>query len=274
MKGSAGSRLPRALRRTVLVAILVAPAPAAVVRAEDAVLTVGVSRTMEDVILPGPELVAKPLSPDSSFVLRITATFAHGTDFRYSFEYYALEPGVYDLTSYLVPRDGSTPGGTRPPLPEIPVEVRSLLAPGQVTPSTPGGRELPEVGGYRDLLLVAGVVWVAVLVLLFVWRRRRLLSQEQAAPVVTLAERLRPLVEKAMRGELPREEHAQLERTLLAFWRDRLGLVDMDAAEAIREMKRHEEAGQLLRELERWLHRPGHAGEVDVAALLRPYAES
>jgi hypothetical protein len=230
--------------------------------------TVGVNRTLESVILPGPELVVKPLKHDSKLVLRITATFVHGTDFRYDFEYYALESGSFDLASYLVSKDG-TP--TR--LPEVIVEVRSLLEPGQVTPNTLVEGAVPDVGGYRNLLIVGSVVWVIVLGLLFFWRRRRAATGEEEAHVVTLAERLRPLVEKAIRGELPPARHAELERTLLAFWRDRLGLADTNAADAILEMKRHEEAGRLLRELERWLHRPGTAGEVDVTSLLQPYTE-
>lgn len=240
----------------------------AAVAAED-IPSVGVSRTLQGVVLPGSELVVKPLREDSPFVLRITATFPHGTDSRYDFEFYGLEPGTYDLASYLVPRDGKARR-----LPEVLVAVRSLLPPGQVTPNGLEKGEVPDVGGYRSLLIVGGVVWALGLGLLLFWRRRRVAPGAEGTRVVTLAERLRPLVERALEGELPRERHAELERMLLAFWRERLDLVEMDAARAILQMKRHEEAGRLLRELERWLHRPGTAGEVDVTALLEPYAES
>ena len=38
-------------------------------------------------------------------------------------------------------------------------------------------------------------------------------------------------------------------------------------------LREHDEAGGLLKQLEIWLHRPGNAGEVDLAALLKPYQD-
>jgi hypothetical protein len=90
----------------------------------------------------------------------------------------------------------------------------------------------------------------------------------------TLAEQLRPLVERAQAGTLSTPERAELERMLLAFWGRRLGLTDVDPREAMAQMRQHPEAGRLIEQLELWLHRPGTADEVDVAALLAPYRES
>jgi hypothetical protein len=97
-------------------------------------------------------------------------------------------------------------------------------------------------------------------------------DEGEAAPL-TLADRLRPLVEDARTGELSTERRAELERLLLAHWRERRDLAGVDAADAVIRLRRDEEAGPLLRQLEEWLHRPGGSGahEVDVAALLEPY---
>jgi hypothetical protein len=78
-------------------------------------------------------------------------------------------------------------------------------------------------------------------------------------------------VESALAGNLSRAQQAELERTLLAFWRRRLNLDQTKAAEAMAALRSHPEAGALLGQLEAWLHRPGGAGEVDVNALLKPY---
>ncbi len=237
--------------------------------ADEKAATIGVSRSLQSVVLPAPELVVKPLDTNSPLVLRITATFPHGTSFRYDFEYYALETGSFNLSDYLVAKDG-----TEVELPELRVEVTSLLEPGQVTPNTLEQGDVPDVGGYTALLIGGCVAWVVGLGFLIFWRRKKVVSEETDAREITLAERLRPLVEDVIRGELPRERLAELERTLFAYWRDRLGLGETDAADAIREMRSHPEAGALLRELEQWLHRPpGSAGEVDVNALLKPYSE-
>ena len=74
-----------------------------------------------------------------------------------------------------------------------------------------------------------------------------------------------------MAGQLDEEGRAELELTLIAFWRRRLGLGDLGTLEALAQLKQHEEAGPLIRRLEEWLHRPGQAQVVDVDDLLTPY---
>ncbi len=64
---------------------------------------------------------------------------------------------------------------------------------------------------------------------------------------------------------------AELEMMLVAFWRKKLQLEDRDAAAVIPELRRHEEAGPLLSQLEVWLHRPATGDEVNVEELLNPY---
>jgi hypothetical protein len=88
---------------------------------------------------------------------------------------------------------------------------------------------------------------------------------------VTAADRLRPLVARAMTGTLSPGQQAELERTLLAFWRQRLGLENEKAPEALAKLRRHPEAGVLLNQLELWLHRPGTAQQLDLGKPLWPY---
>jgi hypothetical protein len=66
-------------------------------------------------------------------------------------------------------------------------------------------------------------------------------------------------------------QQARLEMLLLTYWRQKLQLAELPPDKALRQMRKHEAAGKLLRELESWLHaRPG-TQQVDVAALLEPY---
>jgi hypothetical protein len=60
---------------------------------------------------------------------------------------------------------------------------------------------------------------------------------------------------------------------LLWYWRERLELSQSSPGDAIGELRRHPHAGELLRALEEWLHRPpGHTTpESEIAALLEPY---
>ena len=79
------------------------------------------------------------------------------------------------------------------------------------------------------------------------------------------------MIRAALEGELDENQKGELERMLLAYWRRRLDLFDLKPADAIAQLREHEEAGQLLRQLEFWLHAPGTAESVDIGKLLKPY---
>ncbi len=92
-------------------------------------------------------------------------------------------------------------------------------------------------------------------------------------PAPPLADRLRPLVEQAAQGTLTRDGQAQLERMLLNYWRQRLGLQETGLLDSVTRLRQHPEAGTLLRELENWLHRPTGSVKVDVESILAPYRD-
>ena len=234
--------------------------------------TVGMPAVIHDLVLPAPELEAAPRRPEDLVVVRILATYPHGTAFRYDLEFWGQEAGEHDLADYLRPKPGA--GGAAPvALPPVLVEVRTLLPPGQVQPHDPAPGEVPALGGYRALGIAAGVLWLAgIVAILFVGRAKRR-AEEQSARPPTLAERLRPLVERALGGELTRTDRAALELGLVAYWRQRLGLEEESPAAALAQMREHGEAGPLLTSLEEWLHDPAPAREVDLTTLLAPYRD-
>jgi hypothetical protein len=234
--------------------------------------TVGMPAKIEQLVLPGPELEVKPLEDRRApVVVRITGVYPHGTAFRYDLVYYALEPGNYDLKNFLRRKDGAALGD----VPAIPVRVDPVLPPGQIEPNALALARSPSLGGYRLLLAFGGSLWCAGLAaILLLGRHKKSQAEAQASRPITLADRLRPLVDAALAGTLSEGQHAELERFLIGYWRKRLKLDHVSPAEAIRLMRQHEEAGALLRNLEEWLHKPGARAEAaEIAALLRPYQE-
>jgi hypothetical protein len=233
--------------------------------------TVGMPARIEQLVLPGPELEAKPIdNRKARIVLRVINAYPHGTAFRYDLSYYGLVPGKFDLKDYLQRKDSSSTAD----LPSIPVTIEALLPPGQIAPHSLEARPAPWLGGYRIALIAGGVFWVlGLLAILFLGRRRKGELTTANERAVTLADRLRPLVEKAMAGRLSQAERASLERILLAYWRRRLSLAEQKPAEAFALLRQHPEAGPLLEQLEAWLHRPDAPEQVDIAALLRPYQD-
>jgi hypothetical protein len=255
-----------------LVVALWLAGPAASAQAPLAETSVGMTGRLEAVVIPGPEVEAKPLADRKSpVVVRVVRVFPHGTAFRYDLEYFGLDPGTHDLRDHLRRKDGS-PAGDLPPLP---VKVNPVRPPGQVEPNPLTVDPGPRLGGYRTLAVAAGVVWVVGLLALvasffFPRRKRRPVASERP---VTLADRLRPLVEGAVAGKLSQGELAGLERALLAYWRMRLGLEHAEPGAAMDVLRADPRAGPLLAQLEAWLHRPGPPAPVDVPALLAPYRD-
>ena len=241
-----------------------------VLASEEAAPTVGISTRLDQVVLSGTELEVKPLTDRGTpVVVRIVEVYPHGTSFRYDLEYYGLAPGAYDLKDFLRRKDGSSAAD----LPAIPIEIRSVLPPGQIEPHALTPEKSPPLGGYRRALWVGGVLWVIGLAAILLLGRKSRRQAASAQPPRTLADRLRPLVERAQAGTLTAPERGELERMLLAFWGRRLGLTHLDPSQVLAEMRKHPDAGRLIEQLELWLHRPDTADQVDVTALLAPYRE-
>jgi hypothetical protein len=232
-------------RTIVLLITAGALAPASAATADDRrESTIGMPVRIAQLVLPGSELEVKPLDDRKlPVVLRIVETYPHGTDFRYDLVYYGLDPGKFDLRDYLRRKDGS-PTSQLPPLL---VTIKPLLAPGQIEPHPLEITATPWLGGYRLLLLIVGVLWFCgLLAILLVKRGGKGSAGQDIVKPATLAERLRPLVEQAMAGKLTQAKRAELERSLLAYWRRRLKLEKMSAAEAIAVMREDAGAGPLL----------------------------
>jgi hypothetical protein len=231
--------------------------------------TVGLPVAIKQLVLPGGELEPVPWDDSTLVVLKIEAVFPHGTAFRYDFSYQGLEPGEYDLRKFLKRKDGSSTAD----LPALPVTIKSLLPPGQIAPHEVAFGPLPWLGGYRTLLTVLTLLWLAGLAWIIYPRRgRNTNTTADSTRPQSLAERLRPLVTRAMQGDVSTAELAELERALEGYWRRRLKLGNLPPAAAIAQLRQHPEAGPLVSQLESWLHRPPDGKQVvDVHALLSPY---
>lgn len=238
-------------------------------------MLVGRSVEIENVVFDGPELKVQPITDETAVIVRIKRVFAHGSAFRYDMEAYALEPGEYELRDFLEPVDAGEPvaATANPSFPNsFKLTVESSLADGQIEPYALTSNRSPWLGGYRFWLIAAALVWIrGLLWLIFSGRKKKNDDQLAQAVPVTTADRLRPLLRDAVDGKLAPDQRALLERLLLTHWRERLRLTNADPAVALAELRAHPEAGELLRNLEEWLHRPDPPKRTDVERLLAPY---
>jgi hypothetical protein len=236
---------------------------------EDKPPLVGVESRLE-IALPEAGLTARTPERMSSVHLRINLTKPHGNLHFYDLRYIGRVPGDFDLRDFLLTANG-LPATNLPPLP---ISVSGIL------PAQHNGwleeqkaSEPSLAGGYKKLAILAVALWVLALLVLFRFGRKEK-SEVVVAPVerpLTFAERLRPLLERAAAGKLSADEKALLERMLITHWQGRLGLHGKGGDEVIAHLRKHAEAGELLRALEDWLHRPPGSATVSVEAVLKPY---
>lgn len=230
--------------------------------------TVGEPQVIEGLFLPGTLLQPRPLTDDRQpIVLRITNAFAQGTlGYRYDLNFAGYEPGNFDLREYLERVDGSSAAD----LPPIPVQIRSLLPPGQVQPNALSGKTVPRFGGYRWWMSLAVIfwLWVFAALLLLGWRKKQ--TAAQASVEVTLADLLRPRIQAARDNQLDARQCAELERMLIAMWQRKLKLTEAEPTVLVNQIRRHPESGPLMRQLERWMHDPSRDEAIDLAKLLEP----
>jgi len=255
--------------RRIFIACLLAAAP---LLAEIPSQRVGLPLVLREIYIPGGEIRPKPRRDrEPPLVVRVLEIRPAKDGSRYDFEIHGLEPGVHDLADYLESADGAA----TVEIPEIPLEITTALPAGLPIPHpvTPG--ELPELGGYRMKMIAVAAVWAAGLVGLLAWRRKKPVADgtAEAAPP-SLAERLRPLVGRAAKGELSADERASLERLVIGHWRGELPeIAAMAPAEAMAALRRHPDASPLILALERWLHaRTSEADPAEIERLLKPYS--
>lgn len=240
--------------------------------------TVGMRVLVEEFVIPGSDLAPLPVEdPGRADVLvRLLHRYPHGENRRYDLEITPFVEGEIDLRDHLVRLDGSDLDDVPPliVLSEAVTDAASEIV-------EPSGLEVPaprDVGGYRTVGIVLGVLWVlGLLALLFGGRRKKAdADDELEARPPTLAERLHPLVHRASAGTLSGPERAELERLVVAHWRRKKGLEKVTAAEAMMTLRSDADAAPLLLRLEEWLHRPDPAptSETEVKELLAPFAHT
>ena len=156
---------------------------------------VGVTTKIQQLVIDGSRIRAKALHSDETpIVVRVVDVFTHGSAFRYDLEFYGLEPGDYDLADFLEREDLAD----NAKISAIPIQIVTSLPAGQVEPQELEFKQIRTLGGYRRTLWIGGGLWLIGLLAILLLRRKKppVESGERVQPV-TLADRLRPIVEQA-----------------------------------------------------------------------------
>ena len=238
----------------------------------DAQLTapVGMFAPISQVYFPGTELMPDPGIGAAAglMVIRVDGVYPHGDGFRYDLSWSGERPGEFDLTQWLRRRDG-TPTTD---LPALPVKVTSLLAPERFTPNDLRPPAGGWVGGYRVMLGLLGVFWLAGLAALLWFRPKAPGTGAAQSSGRRRLEQIRGQLEAVLgRGELSTADKASLETLIVGFWREQRKLTALEPAALLQTLLADPDSGPLLRQLERWLYdRPQRADSAELQDLLLP----
>lgn len=256
--------------KLLLLSVLITFFGASLCAAEAPSQRVGLPLILSDQYLPGPELEPLPRrSREPSLVVRILETKPAQDGFRYTFEVQGLDAGTHNLGDYL--REANSEKGASDH--QVPVLITTALPPGLVQPTELAPQPVPRIGGYRALLWILGIVWLAGLCALIFSGKRTTPSTKDPTPLLSIADRLKPLLLRASQASLSTEEQAQIERLILSHWRERIAEVaNHPPAEALRLLRSHPEAAPVLLQVERWLHAPNpQFTSAELNDLLAPY---
>lgn len=272
--------VPWAVAAFVVVQLVLAdelPSPPARIEGE-ATLTspVGMKARIQQIVLPGSELIPRAMdSHTSPVVIRIDAVYPHGDGFRYDLTWSGFERGTHDLSKYLARKDGTSTDD----LPAIPVAVTSVLASDRLIPNAPAANSDTNVGGYRTLMLMGGILWAVGLFLIIVAVLRQVptdVAVVDNSPRTRL-ELIRSLLQDAISGsDFSAGDKAKLEGLVVGFWREHKQIEELSAQAAFSKLQKDSDAGPLLKQLERWLYdrpRPESANLADLLAPLQVMVE-
>ena len=233
--------------------------------------TVGFPKQIRDVQISGGRMDVLPIQDrEQPIILRIVDVRPHGSDFMYDFEYTGLEPGTRNLVDYLVRLNGNSTAD----VPPIKVQINTLLPADRMLPNAMPIAAPRYNSFYVPTAIALGILWLIGLVaLLIVGRKKRRHEKLASAAPVSLADRLRPLVQQAMDGTIDAAGQAELDRLITSYWQRKLDLDDLSAPELREQLRQHPEAANALAQLDHWLYAPAASAnaKVDINELLRPY---
>ena len=223
------------------------------------------TESLQSIVLDQPSYKVADRSDATPLLVKITAIEPTGEGtFVYKLSYTGLETGVFNLTDFLV-----SPAGDRLKEPIATVTIGSAIptnAAFNAVLYTPPLRT--NAFPYRLTVILGIIAWAGCGALLF-WPAKKQQPAARSSPsdppppssdeiphTQTLADLLRPLVEKAADKSINADEKAELERILFEYWGKELELDHLNSVEQLRRILEHPEAGALLHTIEQWLYQP------------------
>ena len=208
---------------------------------------------------------------ESPFHCEIISFEKKGDATVYTMVYTLLEPGEFNLNVALLNLHGRPVHG----LPDVMVSTETLL------PKAHQGALLdytltpiPSLSGFSAKMFGLAIAWtLAIGVSLYmIWPRKEAVVAEVTICGPTVADLLKPFIQKAASNSLSTEEKVSLNTIFFRFWQVTLGLKESAPVDCMARLREHEQAGELLACLDRWLFSAEDVDADELKNVLGPYS--
>ena len=232
--------------------------------------SVGVGIVIEDVEISGSKVIPVPRTDyKTPIVLRIVSAEQTENGYLYSIHAEGLDPGNYDLTEFIKRADNTTLETEAIPLEVYSVLDTPLTEPRKLTPTKP-----KNIGGYKKLLIMSGVLWVIGLVAIIYYKKTKITPVEIKTPPPTLTEKISALLKQGQ-DNIDTDTQAQLERLMIGHWIEKFPeLEGKPIQESLTTLRNNEESGDMIRSVEKWLHSGEKVSQEEIERTLAPYAKN
>lgn len=219
----------------------------------------------------GPELEVKPYKFGVPVNLRIAGAINEGEFTIYDVRYLLNAGGEFDITQYLMAKDGSALRD----LPPFRVMGLEKLSQGMDTHI----EQVEKMGVhiwhyYYEVMALVIALWIVWLLLLIFYGHPQKEIIAEPEPQTPFEELLIEFIQKMESGSMDDLGKAQLEMQILNWWKSKLGLDQEDMCSITKEIKVNPYSREAAALLEKWIHDPNSAGSTkEVVASLKPFTK-
>ena len=196
-----------------------------------------------------------------------------GNKFKYTIAYIPQREGTFDLRDHLLELN-AYPNAK---IPSIKFTSHYLLTDKEkVDTNLISEYELtkPNFGNYWTYFKLLAIAWFVGFVLCLFYRRKfstKVKLVKKTTKTVSLADQLAELINVAIKDNLSVAQKARLEMLIVHHWRAKLNLTGQSMQESLKIIKQDKTAGELVIQIEKWIHCPANKDSVNLDKLLAPY---
>ena len=132
----------------------------------------------------------------------------------------------------------------------------------------------PNFGNYWLYAKLFAAFWFTGLIFIILYKRKfktKVKLVKRNIQSQSLADQLKRFIKIALDNKATVSDKAKLDVLIVHYWRKQLNIENKTMQESLDIIKKDPKAGELILQVEKWLHSPTKASEEEISNLLAPY---